>query len=98
MERKLRPTYFAYMKTNSAEANYPAQSLELRALRWAVASKYSKYKVLAYSNPLSYILKKMDVDVVSQLWAADLSKFDFDQIQPLIVSHVSHNHHMTTQH
>ena len=85
MDGKLRPIYFASRKINnySAEVNYPAHRLEFLAPRLVVASKskdylqYYKFKVLTNSNPLSYILKKMNIDAVSQRWAAELSKFDF---------------------
>ena len=29
------------------------------------------------SNPVVYILKKMDIDAVSQRWCAELAKYDF---------------------
>ena len=72
VEWKLRPIYFSSRNTNSAETNYPAHCLEFLGLRWAVASKskdylqYSKLKVMTDSIPLSYIIKKINVDAVSQ--------------------------------
>ena len=84
VDNKLRPIAFASRKTNTAESNYPAHRLEFLALRWAVTSKfqdylqYSKFEVRTDSNPLSYILKKLHLDAVSQRWAAELCKFDFD--------------------
>ena len=86
---ELRPVAFASRKTYKAESNYPAHRLEFLALRWAVTVKfkdylqYSQFRVLTDSNPLAYILKKLEVDAVSQRWAADLSRFDF---QVLILS------------
>ena len=86
MERKFRSIYFASRKTNSAEANYPVHRLEFLTLGWAVDSKfkdylpYPKFKVLTDSKPLSYILKKMNVDDVSQYLAAKHSKFDFEVV------------------
>ena len=32
------------------------------------------------NNPLLYILRKLDIDAVSQRWAAELSKYDFEII------------------
>ena len=84
VEGELRPIYFASRKTNSAEANYPAHRLQFLALRWDIASKfkdylqYSIFKVLTDLNPLSYIINKMNVDSISQRWATELSKFDFE--------------------
>ena len=81
---ELRPVAFASRKTNKADSNYPAHRLEFLALRWAVTVKfkdylqYSQFRVLTDSNPLAYILKKLEVDAVSQRWAAELSRFDFD--------------------
>ena len=55
-------------------------------LRWAVASKfkdylqYSKFKVLTNTNLIAYIIKKMNVDAVSQRWASEPSKIDFEVV------------------
>ena len=42
--------------------------------------QYSKSNVLTDSNPLSYILKKINVDDVSQRWEAELSEFDLELV------------------
>ena len=83
---KLRPIAFASRKTNTAESNYPAHRLEFLGLKWAVTNKfkdylqYAPFKVLTDNNPLLYILKKLDIDAISQRWAAELSKYDFEII------------------
>ena len=83
---KLRPIAFASRKTNTAESNYAAHRLEFLALKWAVTNKfkdylqYAPFKVLTDNNPLLYILRKLDIDAVSQRWAAELSKYDFEII------------------
>ena len=65
-------------------SSYPAHRLEFLALRWTVPVKfkdylqYSQFRVLTDSNPLAYIIKKLEVDAVSQKWTAELSRFDFD--------------------
>ena len=83
---KLRPIAFASRKTNTAESNYAAHPLEFLALKWAVTNKfkdylqYAPFKVLTDNNPLLYILRRLDIDAVSQRWAAELSKYDFEII------------------
>ena len=53
-------------------------------MRWAVTVtfkdylEYPQFRVLTDSNPLSYILKKLEVDAVYQRCAAELSRVDFD--------------------
>ena len=77
------PVAFASKKTSSTEQVYPAHKLEFAALRWAVCQKFREYlhhsfvDVYTDSNPVVYILNKMDIDAVSQRWCAELAKFDF---------------------
>ena len=83
MRWKRRPVAFGSRKTLAREQLYPAHKLEFAALRWAVCVKYRDYlhhsfvDVYTDSNPVVYILKKMDIDAVSQRWCAELAKFDF---------------------
>ena len=80
---KRMPGAFGSRKTLASEQFYPAHKLEFSALRWAVCIKYRDYlhhsfvDVYTDSNPVAYILKKMDIDSVSQRLWAELAQFDF---------------------
>ena len=80
---ELRPIAFASRKTSVSESNYPAHKLEFLSLRWAVTHKFKDFlhntffEVYTDSNPLFYIVDKMDIDATSQRWLAELSKYQF---------------------
>ena len=42
-----------------------------------IISSIHLFDVYTDSNPVVYILKKMNIDAVSQRWCAELAKFDF---------------------
>ena len=73
---ELRSIAFASRKTSVSEANYPAHKLEVLSLRWAVTHKFKDFlqntlfEVCTDSNPLFYIVDKMDIDAASQRWLA----------------------------
>lgn len=83
VDGKRKPIAFGSKRTSLAESNYPAHKLEFAALRWAVTQKFREYlyhsfaDVYTDSNPVVYILQKLDIDAVTQRWIADLAKFDF---------------------
>ena len=66
-----------------SESNYPAHKLEFLSLRWAVTHKFKDFlhntffEVYTDSNPLFYIVDKMDIDATSQRWLTELSKNPF---------------------
>ena len=68
---ELRPIAFASRKTSVSESNYPAHKLEFLSLRWAVTHKFKDFlhntffEVYTDSNPLFYIVDKMDIDATS---------------------------------
>ena len=80
---KLRPSAFASPKTSVSESNYPAHKLEFLSLWWAVTHKFkgflpnTLFEVYTDSNPLFYIVYKMDIYAARQRWLAELSKYPF---------------------
>lgn len=82
-EGRRLPVAFGSRKTSKAESMYPAHKLEFAALRWSVCQKFRDYlhhsfvDVYTDSNPVVYILQKLEIDAVSQRWCAELAKYDF---------------------
>ncbi|KAI3369292.1 hypothetical protein L3Q82_007542 [Scortum barcoo] len=66
-----------------SESWYPAHKLEILALKWAVAEKFSDYlygnqfTVITGSNPLTYILTSAKLDATSYQLLAAVSAFTF---------------------
>lgn len=83
IDGKRRPVAFGSRKTSLPETAYPAHKLEFAALRWAVCQRFREYlhhstvDIYTDSNPVVYILKKMEIDAVSQRWCAELARYDF---------------------
>ena len=81
---ELRPIAFASRKTSLSESNYPAHKLEFLSVGWAVTHTFKDFlhntffEVYTYSNPLFYIVDKMEIDATSQRWLAELSKYHIE--------------------
>ena len=80
---KRLPVAFGSRKASVTESTYPAHKLEFAALRWAVCQRFKDYLHHSYvdihtdSNPVIYILRKLEIDAVAQRWCAELAKYDF---------------------
>ncbi|KAL0152835.1 hypothetical protein M9458_051856, partial [Cirrhinus mrigala] len=83
-EEIARPVAFASRTLSRSQMNYPAHSLELFALKWAICEKFSHwlrgrhFTAWTDNNPLTYILTKPQVDACEQRWVAKLASYSFD--------------------
>ncbi len=84
IDGKVRPICFASRRTSDTEKNYPAHKLEMLALKWSIVNKfkdyiaYNKIEVFTDNNPLIYVMKKLEIDALTQRWIAELSRYDFE--------------------
>ena len=80
---KMRPLAFASRRTTDAEKKYDAHKLEFLALRWAVVDQFAEYLSCGHfiiytdNNPLTYIMKKKQLDAIAQRWVTALADFNF---------------------
>lgn len=74
---------YASRSLKPSEINYPAHKLEYLALKWAITEKFhdylygSKFEVITYNNPLTYVNTTAKLDATAQRWNASLSNYDF---------------------
>ena len=74
----MRPLAFASRRTTDAEKKYDAHKLEFLALRWAVVDQFAEYLSCGHfiiytdNNPLTYIMKKKQLDAIAQRWEYDV--------------------------
>ena len=80
---KMRPLTFASRRTTDGEKKYDAHKLEFLALRWAVVDQFTEYLSCGHfiiytdNNPLTYIMKKKQLDAIAQRWVTALADFNF---------------------
>ena len=81
---RLRPLAFASRRTTDAEKRYDAHKLEFLSLRWAVVDQFTEYLRFGHfiiytdNNPLTYVMKKKQLDAIAQRWVTALADFDFE--------------------
>ena len=80
-----RAIAYASRSLNRSERNYPAQSLEFLALKWAISDKFKEYlygsnsfEVFTDNNPLISVLTSATFDAITQRWTAALALYDFE--------------------
>ena len=81
---------YASRTLTAAEARYPVQKLEFRALHWALTVKFREYvygvghrvTAITDNNPMTYVLKSAKLDANSQRWISDLSMTNLEILSP----------------
>ena len=79
---KWHPVAFRSLELKGGEAKYHSSKLEFLALKWAITEQFREYlqyrpfTVLMDNNPLTYILKTLNLDALGHRWVTALASYN----------------------